>query len=406
MGHASIKTVDAGQVRIPEGHWLHSTPKAFLALGAIFTVASVALGWDHRGSFHSAWLIAFTFFLSIALGGLFFCLIHHVARAGWSVVVRRIAENAAGTLPWLALAFIPVLLGMHELFEWTHADVVAADPILQWKSGYLNQTFFVIRAVFYFAAWAFMVRRFRGKSVAQDETGGEEATRNMQWHAGYSLLLFAFTVTFAVFDWLMSLDPHWFSTIFGAYYFAGSVIAIYAFLALNVLLLQWSGFLGDVVTTEHRWDIGKMLFAFTVFWTYMAFSQFILIWYANLPEETGWFDVRMTGWRVLGLLLIFGHFIVPFFFLMPRNMKKNPIALFVAAKWLMFIHFVDLCFLVLPAFHHDIGSMGGRDWLLLLTCYLAVGGLFFGVYCRLMTQSALVPVKDPRLQESLAFENA
>ena len=405
--HEHVQTVDAQQVTIPEGHWLRSAHGLAFIAAAVLFVAALGLGAGHWKAFHASWLIAFMFFLSVALGGLFFTMIHHVARAGWSVVVRRIAENAAGTIPWLALAFVPVLFGLHELFHWTHQEEVAVDPVLQWKAAYLNEPFFVARAVLYFAVWSWLALRFRGWSVAQDADGDHRPTRKAQWHSGYSLLLFAFTVTFAAFDWLMSLEPHWFSTIFGGYFFAGSVVSIFAFLVLSVLFLQWNGFLGEVVTVDHRWDLGKLLFAFTVFWTYLAFSQFMLIWYANLPEETGWFQGRMTTWKSVSLLLIVGHFILPFFFLMARTVKKNPLALCVAAKWMLFIHFVDICWLVLPTFHPGgPGDLSLRDWLLLLTCFLTVGGLFLGVFLRLTTTTALVPIKDPRLPESLAFQNS
>lgn len=395
-------TVDSSLVTVPTDHWLRRVPPVALAVAAVGFVASLGLGWGHVESFYFSWLTAFTFFLSLSLGCVFFVLVQHCARAGWSVVVRRLAENGMAVLPWFALLFIPVLLGMSHLFHWTHGEEVAADPLLQSKAAYLNVGFFVVRAVFYFIVWILISRYFLRLSVDQDATGDHGITRRLQWASGACLLAYAFTTTFAAFDWLMSLDPHWFSTIFGAYYFAGGVVSSFGLLSLMVLALQALGFIGDAVNAEHYHDLGKLLFAFTIFWAYIGFSQYMLIWYGNIPEETLFFQHRFEGsWETLGLLLIVGHFIAPFFFLMPKTVKKSPLCLALASIWLLAMHYADLYYIVMPTKDHH----GAHFSLMDVTTLLTVGGVFVAVLTRLVVSHALIPVRDPRLPESLAFHN-
>lgn len=400
--HAPALELD--KIRIPEGHVLRKAPTIAFAVSAVGLIACLALsmmGGDAR-QFYFSWLVAFMFFLSIALGALFFVLIQHVVRAGWSVSVRRIAENAMGTLPIFAILFIPILLGLHHLFEWTHAEVVQHDALLLDKQWYLNVPFFVGRAVFYFVTWALMSRWFHAISLRQDATGDKELTRKMQKAAGPCLYAFAATATFAAFDWLMSLQPHWYSTIFGGYFFAGSVVAIHAVLIIGVNNLQAWGFLGRAVTSEHLHDLGKMLFAFVVFWAYMAFSQFMLIWYANIPEETVFFHARAIGtWKVLSTTLLFGHFLMPFFFLMPRTVKRMRPLLYMGAVYMLVLHYIDMYWLAMPILHPQGVSVSLMDF----AAFLAVGGAFAGVFFHNLTKNALVAYNDPRLHESLAFEN-
>jgi hypothetical protein len=211
------------------------------------------------------------------------------------------------------------------------------------------------------------------------------------------------TVTFAAFDWVMSLDPHWYSTIFGVYFFAGSVVGGFAALALLTLALTRSGYLRQAVTAEHFHDLGKLLFAFMVFWSYIAFSQFFLIWYANIPEETAWFLHRLDGgWRPMTLLLAIGHFGVPFFFLMPRTIKRRPLLLFAGAVWMLLVHLLDLHWLVMPAL---AGKESGGILLLEVTALAGVGGVVVAALGWLLAGAPLLPLRDPRLSESLAFEN-
>ncbi len=354
------------------------------------------------GHFYFSWLVAFMYFLSIALGALFFELTLFVCRAGWSVTMRRVIENIMATLPVFAVLFVPIWLGRHDLFVWTHADEVAKSHVLQGKSPYLNERFFAIRAILYFIAWGGLGTYFSLQSQKQDETGDEKITRRLQAISAPGLIVFSLTLTLAAVDWLMSLEPEWYSTMWGVYYFSGSVLAIFAFLIVSIAFIQARGRLQGVVTVEHVHDVGKLLFAFVVFWTYIAFSQYFLIWYGNIPEETAYFMLRQQGsWPKIGKILIFGHFMLPFFFLMPRAMKRSRTMLVAAALWLLVMHYFDVYWCVMPVAFEAGPRFGIAD----VASMLAVGGAFIATLGWVASRRSLVPVRDPRLAESLSFEN-
>ena len=413
MAHHDISFTDE-DVIIPEGHKLAGLPNKAMAVGGAFTLAAIGYGFAvDLGHFYFSYLTAFMFWLSIALGALGFVIFHHAVRAGWSVVVRRLAEHFMTALPVLGLLFLPILVGLFVpgvhgeeetwLFHWTHAE---GDAIVQAKSGYLNTTFFIIRAAVCFGLWILMVRFFRAKSIGQDAAGDPKLTRAAQWWAPLSTLAFALTLTIAAIDWMMSLDPHWYSTIFGVYYFAGCVIGVNAVLALTSMWLQKHGLLRNVVTVEHYHDLGKYVWSFTIFWAYIGFSQYMLIWYANIPEETMWYGYRMEGsWFYVALFLAAGHFVVPFFGMMSRHIKRNPKTLKLGALWMLFVHWVDMYWLIQPVYTHHHGSHSPPFSPVDVLAFIGIGALLIGVVTKNMLAAPLVPVKDPRLQESLAFEN-
>lgn len=395
----------AASLWLPAEHSWRRLPAIGLVLAVVGLGGSLALGLAseaaRRQLWHS-WLVGALFALSVALGGLFFVLVQHATQAGWSVVVRRIAENAMATLPFLGLLFVPLLFGMGDLFHWSHAEAVKLDPLLLHKQPYLNVRFFVIRTVAYFVIWSALALWFGRLSRLQDVTGDHELTRRMRRASPVALLLFALSVTFFAFDWLMSLSPEWYSTIFGLYFFAGSAMAFFAFLALVVIAARRTGLLAGVVSAEHQHDIAKLLFTFVAFWAYMAFSQYLLIWYANLPEETVFFAHRTVhSWSLATAGLALGHFVVPFFFLLPRTVKRSPTALAVAATWLLAMHLLDLYWLVMPNLH----PAGMAPTLLDATALIGSCGLFMAAFGRALKRQALVPLRDPRLPESLTFEN-
>jgi hypothetical protein len=399
---AAPHAVSDAQVRIPPGHILFRVPWVAIGVGVVGLVASFALRGGDPKQFAFSWLFAFLFFLSLALGALYFVLIHFATQAGWGIVVRRLAENTMAAIPLFALLFVPLLMGMGELFPWAHPAAGEHNHVLAGKAPYLNTSFFVIRAAVYFVAWSAIAWFFIGRSRRQDQSRETGISLTLKRLSGPAVIVLALTQTFAAVDWIMSLDPSWYSTIFGVYWFAGSFVSFFALVTIMVVRLRSFGFLKDVVGLEHFHDLGKLLFAFTVFWAYIGFSQYFLIWYGNIPEETIFFRHRLEGsWTAVSLLLAAGHFIVPFFFFMPRTIKRKPGLLALGAAWMLAMHAVDIYWLVMPVMHPHGVALSALDF----AAFIAVGGLFIGLVSRMMLQAPLVPVGDPRLPESLSFEN-
>jgi hypothetical protein len=353
-------------------------------------------GW-HR--FFFAYLVGFAFVLSLALGSLYFVLLHHLTNSGWSVVVRRVPEVFAGALPFLAVLGLPLLLGLGVLFPWARPGYAAAHG----NAAYLNVPFFVVRWVVYFVVWGALGRSYLRRSLAQDVSSDGTLSERMRRHSAPAMIALAVTLSFAAVDLLMSLDPTWFSTIFGVYYFAGAAVGVYALLPLATFLLQRAGYLRRSVTVEHYHDLGKLLFGFIVFWGYIAFSQYMLQWYANLPDETHWFSARQQhGWGWVGLALVFGHFLIPFAALITRPPKRNPRLLAAVAAWMLLMQGVDLYWLAMPA-----GSPGSPvPHFIDLTVWVGLVALLVAAAAFTARGRALLPEGDPRLQESLVFENA
>lgn len=388
-------------VRPPErGVWAHLS----LVGSAIALIGLLACGalWSRDAqAVYFSWLFAFHVFCSLALGGMFFVLTHYVTRASWSVVVRRIAEWSMGTLPLFAVLFLPVALGAHELFHWMHEEAVAHDPILQSKAWWLDEGFFFVRAAIYVVAWTAIAGWFLRQSYALDRAADPARRQRAIQVAAPAIIVGALTTTGAAVDWIMSLDPHWYSTIFGVYYFSGCMVGALAFIILVAAGLRRAGLLADVVTVEHFHDLGKLLFGFTVFWAYIAFSQYFLIWYGNLPEETVFYAHRAHGgWETVSALLAWGHFGVPFFFLMSRHIKRRTGLLIAGSLWMLAMHVLDLYWLIMPV-HSDHFAPGLGD----AAALVAVGGLFLAAFGWQMSRHPLVPVHEPRLAESLEFEN-
>ena len=371
-----------------------------LIVGAVFLALSVVGFFADKNQFFFSYQVAFTFWLSIGLGGLFLTLLHHLFGATWSIVLRRIMETIMKVLPWMVLFFLPMLLGLHELFHWTHSDAVAHDPLLQQKQPYLNVPFFVIRAVIYFAVWIYLARWFYKKSVDQDREYDSKQAHRLRQVAAPAIILFALTLTFAAFDWMMSLDPHWYSTIYGVYYFAGSTLATIAILILFTRSIQAKGGMKNILNLDHYHDMGKLLFTFVVFWAYIAFSQYFLIWYANIPEETLYYFHRWDGnWKTISLIIVFGKFVIPFLILITRSSKRNLTFLTAISLWLLLMQWLDLYWMIMPTLH----SHGTHFSWLDVTTMLGIGGIFVGLFFRQVQKQEIVPVNDPKLPQSLEF---
>lgn len=351
-----------------------------------------------------SYLFAYVSVLAIALGCMVFVLIQHVTRAGWSVNVRRVAEVGMVTMPLFLLLFIPIALKMSVLFPWLH--ISPDDHILTAKAPYLNGTFFLIRSFAYLILWVGLGFFFYRKSVGQDGGANPSFTRAMWGFSAPAVLIYALTVTFASFDWLMSLQPHWYSTIFGVYFFAGAFLSGLAFMTLFIMALQRAGMLKEV-TQEHFHDLGKLLFGFTVFWAYIAFSQFMLIWYANIPEEVEFFLHRLHhGWEGISWWMPITHFFLPFFFLMSRHVKKVRPALAFACIYILVMQFVNIFWLVMP----NVGAHGGHPEHMHFTSMDGFGligilSLFVAYVCFLIARVEVYPSGDSRLSESIHFEN-
>ncbi|NBC10764.1 MAG: hypothetical protein GVY24_03395, partial [Planctomycetes bacterium] len=300
-----------------------------------------------------AYLVSFLFFMSITLGGLLFVLIHFLCRTGTVTNYRRLGEIVAATAPAMALAAIPVILGGGLLHRWmTHPD----DPIVAGKAPFLLPAAWAVRLVIYMLVFGVMGWWYHRTSLRQDRTADPQLTRRMQALAAPGVIVYAFAITFFAIDLIMALDAHWFSTIFGVYYFAGAFMAFHAVLAIALNWCQNRGRLVRVVNAEHYHDVGKMLFAFVVFWAYIAYSQYMLIWYGNLPEEQVWFIRRGAStdpahanpFSLLMLALLIGHFAVPFLGLVSRSVKRNRHKLWFWAIWMLVFHFIDIVWLVRP----------------------------------------------------------
>ena len=433
MSHADV-TVDLSDRNVELGSAGSFARAACLGIGVIGLAVAVLLalmGTVEWHAFWKSWLQTWIFVLEIALGGLFFVFVQHLTRAGWSVAVRRPAEVLASNLNWLWIGFVPIAIlfftgHANMLFPWADLAALAAVApeeahLVEKKTAYLNTPFFLIRAAAYFVIWAFLATWFLRSSIRQGSQQGDGPTRAMQKMAAPAALLFGVSISFAAFDWIMSLSPGWFSTMFGVYFFAGTATCGFATLIITCILLQRNGLMVNVITNEHYQDMGKLLFAFgMVFWAYIGFSQYMLIWYANIPEETGWFLARQFGdWGWFSLWLLFGHFCIPFVFLISKHPKRNWRTLLFAALWMLFFGWFDTYWLVMPEIPHDLASFETyaaaseayasetTGLLRPINWFMLVGmlGIFAWFTIGRLRSHPLICRKDPWIEESVHFEN-
>jgi len=371
------------------------------ALGVIFFGGGKIVPKQTLASYH----VGFLFCVGLSLGALAIVMILHQTNAGWSAAVRRVAEQMAGLMTLCMLLGLPVLFAAPKLFKWMNPEVVAGDVIYLHKAAYLNVPFFVVRYFIYFAVWIWLAWSLRRMSLQQDETGDRWLTAKARRRSSYGLLLFAFTAAFAGFDWLMSLDFHWFSTMLGVYFFAGSIAAAFGFWTLTLLLLRRTGRLHTLVTVEHFHDLGKLMFGFTVFWAYIGFSQYFLIWYGNIPEETAFYWWRrQDGWMDWSIALVTLRFVVPFLILLPRPARRNLFVLGSMAALMVVAHILDLFWFIRP----QVYTEAHEPVLLGLVDVLGIIGpplLFVGLFVRLLSSAPLAPVNDPRMNEAIVHKN-
>ncbi len=396
MGHSSaeVNIQDPGKLVVsPKTKTLYS---ALMFIGLVCFIITVIT--DQERAWH-AYLIGFFFTISLALGGLFLTALQHVTNAGWSVNIRRIFESMSSFLGiGFVLGIVLMLFGIKHLYPWLDPEIVAKDALLQHKAPYLNGTFFWIRFVGFFFVWLLYKKIMVGSSLKQDETGDVSITKRMVPVSITFLLAFALSYSLFSIDTLMALEPHWFSTIFGVYTFAGLFQTSIAVTILVIGHLQKKGMIKGLVTNDHLHDLGKFLFAFTVFWAYIAFSQFMLIWYANLPEETIFYIPRSHGsWGLVSVLLILFKFIVPFMALLPKWAKRNISHLSAVSILILVMQFVDLYWLVYPTYSHDGVVLGFQE----VGVFLGFVGVFIFTLTNFLSKHPVVPFKDPRVQESV-----
>ena len=376
-------------------------------LGLCGALLSMGQAEDWYQKFSASYLVSFCFFMSISLGGLFWVTAMHLTRAGWGICVRRLCEILAMmALPMLVLflpILIPVVLGWNSsVYSWVNIDnITHARDLVEHKAGYLNSGFFTVRSILYFVIWGLLARFYLKNSVNQDSSRDPNTTLKLQSFSAPGMLLFALTVVFASFDWEMSLDPLWFSTMFPVYFFAGGVLGSLCVLTITSVSLQKSGRLTEDITTEHYHDLGKLTFGFVFFWAYIAFSQYLLIWYANIPEETSWFLYRQEGdWQMASIVLIAGHLIVPFFAIMPRTLRRNKTYMAFASIFILVMCWFDHFWLVMPQFRQEFGVIPAD-----VLCLVGLGGLFVASFAWIAGDKSLIPEGDPRLYESLSYHN-
>jgi hypothetical protein len=365
-------------------------------LGVVLAVAGFFMSGPDR--FYQAYLVAYTFWMGVVLGSLALLMVQHLSGGVWGIVLRRPFEAAVRTLPVMALLFIPIVLGMHSIYHWTHADVAATDPVVREKVLYLNTPFFLARQVFYFAVWGLIGHLLTRWSAEHDRTGDPALLQKMERLSGGGLVVYFLTVTFAMVDWTMSVNPHWFSTIWGLLYIGGQGLSAFAFGICVLVMLSQTAPLNKVLTTHHFHDLGKFLFAFLMLWAYLSFSQFLIIWSANIPEEIPHYLNRWdNSWRYLSVFIIVGHFIVPYALLLSRDIKKNAAKLRVIATWILVARIADYWWHVAPELHTD----GLTVSLLDVALPLALGGIFISLFVSHLGGRSLLPVNDPALDKAL-----
>jgi hypothetical protein len=371
-------------------------------IGVLFAVGilTFAIGWMKSPErLWPAYLTAFFYFSCLGLGGLFFTSIQHVAKAGWSSSIRRYSEAMTSFIPFIFIGGIVLVAGMKYLFPWADPHVVETNPVVAAKTGYLNIGFFIGRLVLFCGGWLLFKWFIVGNSLKQDQTGDSQLTlKNVGLSIGF-ILFFALSFTFFSMDLLMSLLPTWYSTIFGIYCFAGLFQSSLAVIAIIIILMNRSGFVKGYVTVEHQHDVVKFLKGFTVFWAYIAFSQFMLIWYANIPEETEYYIMRSQngGWLALSIGLLIFRFIVPFISLLPRGLKRNENHVIMVSILILIMQYVDIYWMVYPNFFDGQVTFGFIE----IGMFCGFAGLFLFSITTFFKKFSLVPIKDPRLNEAL-----
>ncbi|MEO6327272.1 MAG: hypothetical protein ABIT01_15850 [Thermoanaerobaculia bacterium] len=368
-----------------------------LVVGVVGLVACAVGAVLSPTQFFRSYLVGVVLWTGVACGCLALTALQHMTRGAWGVMIRRILEAGARTFPLLLVLFLPVFLGLRDLYNWANPEIVAKSELLQHQSPYLNAPFFIARTVFYFALWTLMATLLTRLSWKQDETGDPSLSRKLQIVSGPSIVLYGLTASFAAIDWLMSLNEKWYSSIYGVYFVGSQALAALAFTIIVVLYLGSRAPMEGVYKPRHLHDYGKLLLAFTMLWAYFSISQFLIIWSGNLPEEITWYQSRMGDWKALSLVIVLFHFVLPFVLLLSASLKKDARKLAAVALLLLVMRWVDLFWQAAPAFNPAHMSL---HWLDLATP-IGIGGIWVWYFVGQLQRRTLLPVQDPFLAEAL-----
>jgi hypothetical protein len=373
-----------------------------LVIGGVAALACVAGAFLNPAQFLHSYLWSYLFFLGVSLGCMALNMLQYLTGGAWGVVIRRTCEAAMRTLPLLAVLFLPIVIGIPTLYEWSHPALVAKDEVLKHKQLYLNVPFFLIRAVVYFGGWILLSRLLIKWSEQQDTSTDRTLTRSLNRRlpliSGPGLVFWGLSVTFMATDWVMSLTPHWFSTMFGLLFLGGQGLNAMAFLIAVTVILSRRRPMSDVITPRHLHDLGKLMLALVMVWAYFSFSQFLIIWSGNLAEEIPWYVVRLHGgWEYIGLMLVVLHFALPFALLLSREVKRSADFILKVSLVIIAMRLVDLYWLVMPDYRKDGFGLSWMDF----AAPIAVGGLWLWTFTSQLNKRPLLPLRDPHLQEAL-----
>ena len=365
--------------------------------GVVLSIVGFVLAGQER--FFQAYLVAYAFWVGIVLGSMALLMVYHLTGGAWGLVIRRPLEAAVRTLPIMAALFLPIVFGMGDLYHWSHAEVAANDPIIREKAAYLNPGFFLIRQAIYFGIWIAIGSLLTRWSAEQDRTGDPGLIRKLSILSGGGLVVYSLTVTFALIDWTMSVNPYWFSTMWGPLNMVGQGLSALSFAIVILIMLSRTTPLDGVVTSAHLHDLAKLLFAFLMLWAYLTFSQFLIIWSANVVEEIPHYIIRWDrGYQWVSVFMILLHFALPYALLLSRDIKRDWKRLRLVATWVLAARIVDYYWHVAPEFHASGVTLGLVDF----AVPIAIGGIFLALFAANLKTRSLLPVNDPGLAKALA----
>ncbi len=374
-----------------------------LVIGVIFTLLTLVEFFINPTQFFRSWMIGFLFTFALGIGSLACLMLQYLSGGAWGMVIRRQLEAGVRTIPLVTLFFIPILFGIHNLYEWADPKLIHSDPVIRDKSAYLNPQWWIIRTAIVFVIWNIYAVVLNRLSAEEEKTGSEFASKRLMGWSGIGIVIYVFSLTTAGTDWIMSMNVHWFSSIYGLILLGGQGLTVISLAIITTTLLMKEQPLAGVITKRHLHDLGKLLFMFTLFWTYVSFSQLVIIWSGNLPEEITWYIDRMNGgWEYIGAILLFLQWMLPFLILLSQTIKRNPKSIRIMAIWILLVRLADTIWLVEPNYHSQHLYVNWAD----ITAPLGLVGLWAAFYLWQLKQRALIPINAPDLGRALVHGRA